>query len=151
MAREFEGRRVAQMMLVLVMLTAVIPPAAAYALAQWRIARAERSAETGAATLSARKAELRDAAGTLPVLCGPGRYPRGQGPSLGWVENPLNAGGGLGRAWPQDPWGRCFLLHVRAVLESGGGLLLSAGPNGIVDTPFGATYPAGDDIGVLVR
>ena|SRR5687768_8628601 len=151
MAGQFEGRRVTGLVLTLVVMTAVIPPAAAYALAEWRISRAERAASEAAGPLGARKADLREAAGTHHVVCGPGRLPRGEGAGAEWVDNPVSAGVTLGAIWPQDPWGRCYLLNVRGVMEAGGGLLISAGPNGTIDTPLDAASPAGDDIAVIVR
>lgn len=151
MANQFAGRRVAAIVVVIVALTAVIPPAGAYALARWRVTRAWQLAEEGAASLGARKLELQSAAGMQSVVCGPGRVPRGEGPSFRWVENPVAAGSTFAGIWPQDPWGRCYLLNVRALTDTGSGLLISAGPNGEIDTPLGATAPAGDDIAATVR
>ena len=151
MAKHFEGRRVAAMVALLVVLTAVIPPAAAYGLARWRITRAGELAAAAAGPLAARKQDLKDAAGTQAVVCGPGRLPDGAGQGLEWLHSPVAAGHAFDTDWPQDPWGRCYLLNVRAVLESGGGLLISAGPNGTIDTPLHAASAAGDDIAALVR
>jgi hypothetical protein len=151
MANPFAGRRVAAMVALLVVLTAVIPPAAAYGLARWRVSRAGELAAAAAGPLAARKQELKDAAGTQAVVCGPGRLPDAAGPGREWLQSPVAAGDAFGADWPQDPWGRCFLLNVRGVLESGGGLLISAGPNGTIDTPLHAASPAGDDIAALVR
>ncbi len=65
------------------------------------------------------------------------------------------------RAWrgpylmgtPLDPWGRPYLVNIAAT-RSGHparlALVLSAGPNGRIDTPWattGLTHPGGDDIG----
>lgn len=151
MANPFDGRRVAAMVALLVVLTTVIPPAAAYGLARWRISRAGELAAAAAGPLAARKQDLKGAAGTQPVVCGPGRLPDATGPGSEWLQSPVAAGHTFDTDWPQDPWGRCYLLNVRAVLESGGGLLISAGPNGTIDTPLAATEPSGDDIAALVR
>ena len=151
MSNPFDGRRVAAMVALLVGLTAVIPPAAAYGLARWRISRAGELAATAAGPLGARKQELKDAAGTQAVVCGPGRLPEASGAGVEWLQSPVAAGAAFDTDWPQDPWGRCYLLNVRALLESGGGLLISAGPNGTIDTPLHAASPAGDDIAALVR
>lgn len=151
MANPFDGRRVAAMVAVLVALTAVLPPAAAYTLAQWRITRATQTASAAAVRLAARMDDLREAAGTRAVIAGSGcRLPQASGPGLAWLRAPIAAGRAFESSWPQDPWGRCYLLHVP---EAGGhgGLLISAGPNGAIDTPLDASVPAGDDIAALVR
>lgn len=150
MPHDFEGRRVAAIVGLMVVLTAVLPPAAAYTLAQWRITRAERLAADAAGPLGMRKLELHQIAGAQPVVCGPGRLPRGAGPGVEWLQAPAVAGPSFDASWPQDPWGHCYLLHVGGILE-GGGLLISAGPNGTIETPLGATAPAGDDIAAMVR
>ena len=151
MARQFEGRRVAALVIGAIVLTAVIPPAAAYALAQWRITRALTLAHDAAAPLAAQQDDLRRVAGRQPIMCGPGRMPNGQGSGAAWVGAPVAAGGTFDAIWPRDPWGRCYLLNVSRVLSGEGGLLISGGPNGTIETPIDASSPSGDDIGVLVR
>lgn len=151
MAASFDGRRVAVRVVVLALLTAVIPPAAAYSLARWRVAQAAERAGAAAPVLAERRDELRDLAGRHAVVCGPGRLPRADGEAFGWVESPVAAGASFADVWPQDPWGRCYLLNVRRLLDGGGGLLISAGPNGTIDTPLSASVPSGDDIAALVR
>lgn len=152
MAAEFTGRRVAAVVLLLIVLTAVLPPAAAYALAQWRISRAGETAAAAAGPLGARKAELRAAAGTHAVVTGSGcRLPMADQAGAGWLETPVSAGSALESSWPRDPWGRCYLLNARGVLSGAGGLLISAGPNGSIETPLGASAPEGDDIASIVN
>jgi hypothetical protein len=147
----FSGRRVARLVVTMVVLTAVIPPAAAYTLARWRIASAAERAQTAAPLLAERSEELRAIAEQQGVVCGPGRLPRAESAALGWIESPVSAGASLAESWPQDPWGRCYLLDVRGLLAGRGGLLISAGPNGTIDTPLSARAPAGDDIAAFVR
>lgn len=152
MANPFDGRRVAAMVVLLVVLTAVLPPAAAYTLAQWRIARATETASVAAGELAARMDELRQAAGARAVLAGSGcRLPQASSAGLAWLQAPVAAGRAFEASWPQDPWGRCYLLHVPEAGRGAGGLLISAGPNGSIDTPLDAPAPAGDDIAALVR
>lgn len=151
MSQPFEGRRVAFMVALLVMLTAVIPPVAAYALAYWRVRSAAERAESAASMLGSRRDDLRRIANGQDTICGPGRMPGGAGTGLGWVSNPVAAGPTLDRIWPQDPWGRCYLLDVASLLRSGSGLLISAGPNAVIETPLSASAATGDDIAVLVR
>ncbi len=151
MAERFSGPRVALAVFVLVVLTAVIPPAAAYALAEWRVSRGQAAADEAAAALGQRKELLRRVAGELDVVCGPGRVPDASETGRDWVRNPIAAPSQFGEEWPTDPWGRCYLLNVRTLLEAGTGLLISAGPNAQIDTPLTATAPAGDDIAATVR
>ena len=151
MAKRFEGRRVAGTIALLLMFTAVLPPAAAYGLARWRIAKALELAETAAPLLAERSDELRQLAGRQGVLCGPGRLPRAEPVAFSWIESPVSAGASFAEVWPQDPWGRCYLLDLRGVLDGRGGLLISAGPNGTIDTPASAQAPLGDDIAAFAR
>lgn len=151
MAGRFSGSRVALTVAALIVLTAVIPPAAAYALAQWRIARGYETAAVAAVGLGRQKDLLGRIAGELDVVCGPGRLPDASTAGRDWLRNPVAARTQFGADWPTDPWGRCYLLNVRGLLESGSGLLISAGPNSAIDTPLTATAAAGDDIAVTVR
>jgi hypothetical protein len=52
---------------------------------------------------------------------------------------------------PTDAWGRCFLLNADAWATGGPVWLLSAGPNGWIDTPPNAIALGGDDIGDRLR
>jgi len=47
-----------------------------------------------------------------------------------------------------DPWLRALQINVGAGRQGGRLWVLSAGPNGIIDTPFGAAAaaPSGDDV-----
>lgn len=49
--------------------------------------------------------------------------------------------------WHADAWGQCIFLARR----EGGTLVLSAGANGVVETPTHAVVPAGDDIGLFIK
>ena len=51
-----------------------------------------------------------------------------------------------------DPWGNAYLVNIAASRDGGRVWVLSAGPDGIVQTPFLATgAPAGDDRAAPVR
>lgn len=58
------------------------------------------------------------------------------------------AGPYVGSALPADPWGRPYMVNVAA---AGPIWVLSAGPNGKVQTAVTATVVIGDDIGFRVR
>ena len=43
----------------------------------------------------------------------------------------------LGEEAPTDPWGRCFLVNLAGVSRADTSVwVLSAGPNGVIDTPY---------------
>lgn len=70
---------------------------------------------------------------------------RADGP--GWRGAYLNDGIG------PDPWGRRYAVNVRYLGQKQDVLVLSAGPDGIVDTPYEARSLkyGGDDVAVLVK
>jgi len=134
------GRHVVRMLLLAVLATAVLPPAGAW----WLNAR--RIAETSERLASAEARVVPAPSGA--VVCGPGRLPPADTRFAGdihraWVTAASGDRESFGAGMPTDAWGQCFLLTDR--------WLLSAGPNGIVETPFAATQVVGDDIGMRVR
>lgn len=151
MATAFSGRRVAVAVAILLALTVVIPPAAALGLARWRIARTRAAADSTATWIASRRASLRELASAAPVVRGPGRIPDNSEEGRSWVAGPLAITPELASGWSMDAWGRCLLLNVRAIDDARGALLISAGPNGRIDTPIDATNPRGDDIAATVR
>lgn len=58
----------------------------------------------------------------------------------------------------QDPWGHNYLAFVKGAYAARDGTdgkknfgwILSAGPNGSIDTPVSALTPVGDDVGVVI-
>jgi hypothetical protein len=50
-----------------------------------------------------------------------------------------------------DPWGHAYLVNVHGYYTAESVWILSAGPNGVIDTRPGSTTVAGDDVGVLVQ
>jgi hypothetical protein len=78
------------------------------------------------------------------VVCGPGRLPdldvQGAGAiHVAWVTAAVVSPDAFGRTLLTDAWGRCFLVSDRWIL--------SAGPNGVIETPRDAATLGGDDIG----
>lgn len=131
------GARVVRVLLLAVLATAVMPPAAAWWLNHRRITLTQSRADAAVVSVSAPDAAI--------VLCGPGRLPdldvAGAGSvHAAWLTSAVTAPDVFGAGMPTDAWGRCFLLNDR--------WLLSAGPNGAIETPFDATALHGDDVGV---
>ncbi len=122
-----------------------------------RVASAEVAAL--AETLRRVAPELRGAARGVDVLCGPGRLPLAPTPAAErWVIAPRAALAhvvGDRHVLSADPWGNCYMANLAAIAagESATLWVLSAGPNGIIDTPFATASetPAGDDVGMSVR
>ena len=131
------GRQVLGAVLCILLGTFVLPPMAAYAVNARRVARAERDVHAIAAGLAGLTARV--AAGA--VLEGPGRLPTAATEhAQAWLSGPhgsLPARLG-GMDVPQDPWGNAYLVNRQ--------LVVSAGPDGMIDTAFGAGSPAGDDV-----
>lgn len=131
------GSFVVRGVLLALLATAVLPPAAAWGLNSWRVA-----ATTERVTGLVQGFAGSDDGG---VVCGPGRLPdsdvRGaHATHASWISAAISRPEAFGAGAPSDAWGRCFLANDR--------WLLSAGPNGIVDTALTAGRLEGDDIGV---
>lgn len=152
------GRRLLATLGFILLATAVLPPAAAWGVNRSRVRHASAEAASIAETLRHLEPELRDAARGADVLCGPGRLPLAQTPAARrWVTAPRAELAGLvgdRHEWSADPWGNCYVANLVAITagESAVVWVLSAGPNGIIDTPFVAASgtPAGDDVGMRV-
>jgi hypothetical protein len=135
-----QGSSVVRGVLLAVLATAVLPPAGAWWLNSRRVAI---TADRVAALVPGFSGS--DGGG---VVCGPGRLPdtdvRGaHAIHAAWITAAVSRPEAFGAGAPTDAWGRCFLASDRWVL--------SAGPNGVVDTPLDAQALGGDDIGVRVR
>lgn len=134
------GGHVVLVVLLAALATAVLPPAGAWWLNARRItATTERLANA--------VTRVRPAA-VGAVVCGPGRLPPANTRFAGdvhraWVSAASVSSEPFGAGMQADAWGQCFLLTER--------WLLSAGPNGIVETPFDAALTVGDDIGTRLR
>jgi len=52
----------------------------------------------------------------------------------------------------QDPWGNSYITNADSFQVQGGAVwILSAGPNGVVDTPAGNNVTLEDDIGLRIK
>lgn len=152
------GKRVLVTLLLIALATAVVPPLAAYAVNRSRVRIA--SAETTAVAERLRDAEVRmpGLIRGVDVLCGEGRVPVVQSPDAQrWVTAPRADWGSIARlssSPPPDPWGNCYFVNLAAIDATGAVFrVLSAGPNGIIETPFfGASeLPLGDDVAARIR
>jgi hypothetical protein len=153
------GRRVLAALGLILLATAVLPPAAAWRvnLSRVRVASAEVAAL--ADILRSASPELRNAARGSDVLYGPGRVPSAQTPATArWVAAPRAAFAlvvGDRHALSSDPWGNGYVVNLSAIAaaEPTSLWVLSAGPNGIIDTPFVSSSgaPTGDDVAIRVR
>lgn len=133
------------------LVTAVVPPFGAWRLNVQRVHQTQERANRAAAAAS--RDHLAVMAQSVEVACGPGRLPKAAGASgqEAWVDHAVIAPAVFGAGMPTDAWGQCFLMNLGEGRRGGGVWILSAGPNGRVDTPFGATALGGDDIGAIVR
>jgi hypothetical protein len=150
------GKRVLAALIAVVAATVVVPPLAAWTVNRRRIDRAISDVATMAQPIAAAIPRLRKAAGNVDVLCGPGRAPVAQTPAARrWMATPrgnlvLESG-----SVPVDPWGNCYVVNIGVLRTTEPATLwvLSAGPNGVIDTPFRAesASPVADDVAALVR
>jgi type II secretory pathway pseudopilin PulG len=144
----------------LALLAFVLPSWLAARLQRGRVARADAQVRTVAARLAASGlADIRRtaAAQNVAVLTGPGdpvldaadqrwRSAR-QAPLQSYVRLPAEA-------VTPDPWLRALQIEVGGPAAGSTVWVLSAGPNGIIDTPFDpadGTIPSGDDVAAPVR
>jgi hypothetical protein len=143
--------------------TAVLPPAAAWTLNWSRIAQTEARARSAAERLRAGSDDRDKVARSAGIVCGPGRLPARTPAAVSaragishpahaaWLRGATIAPEVFGSGMPTDAWGRCFLLNADAWETGGPVWLLSAGPNGVIDTPPNAVALGGDDIGNRLR
>jgi hypothetical protein len=142
--------RLGALLVAIAFLAFVFPIAAVESLHARRLERADRDLERIASAI--RSAEWPNGA----ILTGPGDEPRTPG-DRAFGLGALPAARALGRLDPAveaDPWGNAYVA-VRPVPSAPGAPIwvLSAGPDGILQTPLDATLlkPLGDDRGVRAR
>ncbi len=158
------GSQLVAAIAVVILVTAVLPPAAAWSLNEARIAQTQERARAASERLRARADELAAIGTTVGIACGPGRLPdivpamataraaAAARPShQAWLFGATIAPGLFGGGMPTDAWGHCFLLNVGDWASDGPVWILSTGPNGLVDTPTNASAIGGDDVGARVR
>lgn len=157
------GVQLAGTLVAIVFATAVLPPAAAWSLNRARVRQTEERARVAIERLRAGSEDLTGSRTAAGVVCGPGRLPdlvpataiaraAVSVPAHGaWLRGAGFAPEAFGPGMPTDAWGRCFLLNVGAWSSGEPVWLLSAGPNGLLDTPPNALELGGDDIGGRLR
>ena len=147
------GRQLILILAAIALVTVVLPPAAAWRLNRYRVEQTTERAVSAAERLRNRPESLASVAGGVEVACGPGRLPKTAGGTEQeeWLRRAVVAPSLFGNGMPTDTWGLCFLMNVGEASRGGRMWILSAGPNGLIDTPFGATALAGDDIGAIVK
>lgn len=157
--RPISGLQLLLALVAITLATVVVPPATAWWLNQSRIEQTQERVAAAAGRLRTSDAFLRPSAA---VLCGPGRLPdpvpaaAASQPALlethaSWLSGAVSAPGAFGEGMPTDAWGRCFLIDAGAATRGLRVWIVSAGPNGLVETAQGAPALGGDDIGVVLR
>lgn len=134
-----QGSHVVRAVVLAVFATAVLPPAGAWWLNSRRIAVTSGRVQ---AAVAGAQAQVGDR-----VLCGPGRLPESGAVGAGavhtqWLSLAVVEPTPISQREP-DAWGQCLLV--------GHGWVLSAGPNGVIETPFDAALPIGDDVGFRIQ
>jgi hypothetical protein len=127
----------------------VLPPLAASRLNRGRVAEASRTAQEIASILRTERARV-DLIRHGDIVCGFGRLPRASDAGLAWVAAPTTNADLFGPRRPTDPWGRCYLVNLSGLASGHPVLVISAGPNSLIDTAVGAPGPALDDVAVRV-
>ncbi len=152
------GRRVLATLGLILLATAVVPPLGAYAVNRSRVQAATRVVTDLAEGLRADPSRLIERARSADVACGSGNMPLARLPGAqGWVTAPRATWVRADRdptSPAEDPWGNCYAVNLAAANRPGAAVwALSAGPDGIIDTPFleAVVAPAGDDVGIRVR
>lgn len=133
--------RLAAALTVIVVLAFVLPYLAVRALLQVRLDRADRQMQTIASDVSARLGSSPSAVpGGTHVLAGAGLRPIATddvwntAPAFPLVRV-------IGDVDP-DPWGNAYFVNVT---DRGRMWIISAGPDGILQTPFASPVPLADD------
>ncbi len=158
----FSGAQLAGALMAIVVATAAVPPGAAWLLNSRRVTQTQTRAQSAADYLRAHTAGFAQA--HIAITCGPGRLPllvpttpsaraaaRARSSHGDWILGAVSAPEFFGAGMPTDAWGRCFMFNVGAWTTERPIWLLSAGPNGLIETPIDALAIGGDDIGVRVR
>jgi hypothetical protein len=138
--------------LALVLILAIAVPFAAFSrLHERRIAAADRQAHALAGVVGPLLTRQSVSTTGVMLLSGSGNQPRTDDDR--WTESmPLAKAAGTAIAEP-DPWGNSLLVIVMPAGGNRAAWVLSAGPDGIIQTPFPSITltPAGDDRVAPVR
>lgn len=129
--------------LALALLAAGLPFVGAALVSTRRFETARRQAQ--ALALALQQSPITD---TEEVLVGPGSLPRFQGEA--WPDRKADLKARVpGIALQADPWRNAYVVNLGG---RGAACVISAGPNGIVETPFhDALRAGGDDVVAAVR
>ena len=163
--RGFSGARLLQALAAILVLAVVAPPGLATLVNRSRIDRAQT--EVGRLADALQDSRLVDRARGLEaddLLGGPGNAPDAPGLRQ-WVDGRVgNLSGYVSQPLRSDPWGNRYLVNTgvlqtgdadEASFEPGAVWVLSAGPNGLVETPYAAPAVSaalgGDDIGARIE
>jgi len=144
------GRQLAGALIAIALLTFVLPPLASWQVNVSRVNRAHDEAKH-IAELAVRDDGTTTGIGpgvkrvSPLVLAGPGAAPKFADGS-NWPEQRATSA----LSAQPDPWGNHYLV-VMPTQDNNAAIVVSAGPNGVVETQFGATTAAEDDIVVLKR
>lgn len=147
------GRQLVLVLAVIVLATVVVPPLAAWRINARRVRLTSERATQAAERMRAGTDRVERLSRDVDVTFGPGRLPKTTGAAAqeAWLSHAVLAPAVFGDGMPTDAWGQCFLMNVGEWRRGGRVWILSSGPNGLIDTPFGATKLAGDDIGAIVK
>ena len=162
--RGFSGVRLLLALAAILLLAVVAPPGLATLVNRSRIDRAQEEVRRLADALQdtglidrARGQQADD------LLGGPGNAPDAPGASQ-WVDGRVGSlSGYVSQPLRSDPWGNRYLVNIGALrtsdadeVSTGSRVLwvLSAGPNGLIETPYAASVASaavgGDDIGARI-
>ena len=154
------GPQVLAALVAILCATVVLPPAAAWTLNRFRVNQTDERVRVALTRLQEADGQAARLAASNGVVCGPGRLP-GQSSAMksglsrdahiAWLGEVRRAPELFGSGMPTDAWGRCFVINAGDWQSGGPVWLLSAGPNGLLETRPGASALAGDDIGGRLR
>lgn len=152
--RPITGRQLVLALTAIVLATVVLPPTGAWWLNARRIDETQERATLAAGHL---RGTVDRSGVRSEVVCGPGTLPNAPASSASlaihdsWMLAAVKSPEVFGEGMPTDAWGRCFLLNLGAARDGGQLWVLSAGPNGVIETARDGTALAGDDIGAVVK
>lgn len=152
--RPITGRQLVLALTAIVLATVVLPPTGAWWLNARRIDETQERATSAAGHL---RGTVALSAVRSEVVCGPGTLPNAPASSAAlsihntWLLAAVKTPELFGDGMPTDAWGRCFLLNLGAARDGGYVWVLSAGPNGVIETARDGRTLSGDDIGAVVK
>ena len=150
------GAQLTVALVAIIVATAVIPPAAAWSLNTARVSQTSRRAIDAVERLGKTANDIAGFSTGTGVVCGPGRPPARRAATahpahVAWLRELRAAPELFGAGMPTDAWGRCFVMNIGDWASGGPIWILSAGPNGLIETPTNALVAGGDDIGGRLR